>query len=372
MEPNTSAKMRKFSGQNMDWPQFLADLIEFLRNMTDLFRFGATGFVLTEPMYNAQHNQGEAPQAFVDPADPGGPPADFAPDATAAVIARWTVLNNINIRANDHFREVRKLKLSLKKMLLEITPDDDLDQMRDPVDGFLRTTPAAWFIVMLRIHGRLSAADLEANLELLEAPWDPSSPFPSHVAQHRRVHLIQLTNGQGLRMMDKVKLLKKSVHHVGFLNGRIDSYTIARPNPEDQLFDGEHGLATALLEFERNCSRTISTKVAGFVNSAISSTPAEAFLLAEVTQLRAQLAASVSQLSTTKPAGGHKKQRGAGAVGAKPSVTPIPLFYCWSHGLCGHPGIGPPPPLGIGCANRRPGHDESANWLNKKGGSTKC
>ena len=43
--------------------------------------------------------------------------------------------------------------------------------------------------------------------------------------------------------------------------------------------------------------------------------------------------------------------------------NPRRKFYCWSHGACGH--------KSADCRNKKDGHQDTATFTNKKGGSTK-
>ena len=361
--------MPVYSGLAKDWPPFQARLIEHLRYMTPKYRFGMTWEVITLELYNRQFNEGEEAVVHVPLADPGPPPADLPEDATQIQIARWNAANTAHSQLKTNYEEEQQLLMSINKMILRITPPDALDQISDPIHGMLRVTRKVWFVEMRRIYGTLSTKDLEENMKELEDEWDPQTPLASLVAKHLRSHNVQEANGQGLRMLDKVKFFINSVRPFGFLNNRIDSWLTEFPAPGQQTFVGANGISTALIEFERNASRNLSSKGAGYVNAAQGPTAQDI----EIASLRAQLAASVNSHAVAKTAPNHKKQRGTGAGGGgKVTGPPAALYYCWSHGLCGHSGTGPPPPLGIGCLNKKPGHDESANWLNKKGGSTKC
>ena len=362
-----------FSGLAKDWPAFQACLIEYLRNRTPKFRFGMTWDVIPLDLYNLQFNPGEAIVAHVPVVDPGPAPADLADDATQIQIARWNAANTAHNQLKTSFEEIQQLQMSIKRTILRITPKDALDQISDPIHGMLRVTSAAWFIEMRRIYGTLSTKDLEDNLKELEAEWDPLTPLASLVAKHLRSHNVQEANGQGLRMLDKVKYFTKSVQPAGFLNNRIESWLTEFPAHAQQTFVGADGISTALIEFERNASRNFSTKAAGYVNATIGPVSALTKLEIENNSLKEQLAAAVNAQPAIKNNVNHKKQRGSGAGGGGKVPGPPPqVYYCWSHGYCGHPGTGPPPPLGIGCSNRKPGHDENATWRNKNGGSTNC
>ena len=146
-------------------------------------------------------------------------------------------------------------------------------------------------------------------------------------------------------MLDKVKYFTKSVQPVGFLNNRIESWLTEFPAHAQQTFVGADGISTALIEFERNASRNLSTKAAGYVNATIGPVSALTKLEIENNSLKEQLAAAVNAQLAIKNNVNHKKQRGSGAGGGGKVPGSPTHYYCWSHGFCGHPGTGPPPPL---------------------------
>ena len=369
-KPTTIDTLRAFSGEPKDYPQWKMDFFDHVRNMTSINRFGMTFYVMALAEYNLQHNQGEQIAAYVELVDPGNEPAIFADGANQAVVARWTAEHGIWLRAKVKFEELKSLKLELKNLVIRVTPEEAAIQIRDPIAGWLRTAPDQWLVSMDRIYGRLSAKDLQMNLAQLDVQYDQSSSFAKHVAMHRLAHLVQEANGQPIRELDKNRLLIDSLSTVGFFSGRIQTWNMARANVEDQRFLGADGISTALIEFERNYDRSTTTKTAGF--SAAVAPLNQLTIQSQVSSLvQAHLAAAASTQPATKPGG--KKQRGAGAGGGGFQISAsTPFYYCWSHGLCTHMGYGPAPPMGIGCAHKKPGHDDNATWPNKNGGSSKC
>ena len=368
-KPSNNEALRTFSGEPKDYPQWRLDFFDHVRNMTSIYRFGMTFYVMALAEYNLQFNPGEQIVAHVELADPGNEPAIFADGANQAVVARWTAEHAIWLRGKVKFEELKSLKLELKNLVIRVTPLEAAIQIRDPIVGWLRDAPDLWLVNMDRIFGRLSAKDLQTVLAQLDSQYDQSSSFATHVAMHSLAHLVQEANGQPLRELDKVRLLIDSLTDVGFFRDKIQSWRLTRANVADQLFLGADGISTALIDFERNYDRSTSSKAAGFSAAVVPSN--QPTIQAQVSALvQAHLAAAASPQPIIKQ-GGKNKQRGAGAGGGGFQISAsTPFYYCWSHGLCTHKGYGPAPPLGIGCAHKKPGHDDNATWRNRNGGSS--
>ena len=368
-KPSNNEALRTFSGEPKDYPQWRLDFFDHVRNMTSIYRFGMTFYVMALAEYNLQFNPGEQIVAHVELADPGNEPAIFADGANQAVVARWTAEHAIWLRGKVKFEELKSLKLELKNLVIRVTPLEAAIQIRDPIVGWLMTSPDLWLVNMDRNFGRLSAKDLQTVLAQLDSQYDQSSSFATHVAMHSLAHLVQEANGQPLRELDKVRLLIDSLTDVGFFRDKIQSWRLTRANVADQLFLGADGISTALIDFERNYDRSTSSKAAGFSAAVVPSN--QPTIQAQVSALvQAHLAAAASPQPIIKQ-GGKNKQRGAGAGGGGFQISAsTPFYYCWSHGLCTHKGYGPAPPLGIGCAHKKPGHDDNATWRNRNGGSS--
>ena len=128
--------------------------------------------------------------------DPGEMPALPADDANEDEIARWNAELDIFLRNKSRFEEIQSLKLFLKTLISKVTPEETLDQIRHPIDGMLRITPAAWFLEVERIYGTLSTNDLRESFDQLKVKWNPTTPFSTYIATQHRVHQIQEANGQ--------------------------------------------------------------------------------------------------------------------------------------------------------------------------------
>ena len=68
------------------------------------------------------------------------------------------------------------VKGKLKQMILDAIPHEYINALRDPLLGFATTTSRTLLAHLNTTYGEITPDNLEANKELLKAPWDPNTP----------------------------------------------------------------------------------------------------------------------------------------------------------------------------------------------------
>ena len=378
-----SKQIKPFSGERADWPLWNQDLIEDLRLRKPEWLYGATAIVLPEAMYNAQFPIGAPIVPFVAPEHQGVEPIEPGELATALQMSRYDMLIKRYARRKTEYEEYLKLCSAISQDLQGASPAEALDLIKHPIHGMLRVTAAQLYAHLTDTYGILSTADLKENLDILLIPYDPSTSFPVYIAQHVKVHHTQESNGQPMSAQAQVTYLKDGTTHCGLFERVKDLWFINHPAAAQQAFGGALGLAHAMLEFEKNLSRSSTAKSAGYTAAVVAqtTTPTVASLQAQISALHAyQAAAGVTPFVPKTGGGGSNHSGGPAAGGGRGGAggggrggtggsgvrgsAAEPFYYCWSHGMCNH--------MGINCQGKRVGHDDNATWRHKNLGSKRC
>ncbi len=115
------------------------------------------------------------------------------------------------------------------------------------------------------------------------------------------------------------------------------------------------------------------------VNSTSQATSSQQILVQQLQQMQQMMVTMQSQLTAVSaiqniqpppiltPTHPGRGRGGRGGRGGRNGGRGVPYqrrynMYCWTHGGCGH--------LGVGCRNKAEGHQDAATFENKMGGST--
>jgi len=192
-------------------------------------------------------------------------------------------------------------------------------------------------------YGKLSMADLQTNLSLLDQPFIAGEPIDDHIASHRDIHAAALLNKQPLPEFLKVTKFMSSLVLCGLFTFCMHAFTSEHPEVEDQKFDD---IAERVEKFaESNTKLTTGT---------------EHYSAAQTSTTHSNVTAN-KKLYTEE----EFEQRVAAAVSErdKKGSTSAPRTYCHTHG----PGAGH---NSEPCLNKKDGHKDTATWKNKQGGAT--
>ena len=265
-------------------------------------------------------------------------------------------------------------------------PEHCLAAIKDDVHHFRNLT-------LLQIHQHMdnqflvmSPADLAANLSLLDIPFSFSNTVAEFIAMQRKIAGTQAANGQPISESRRTFLPKQAFLHPGVYNDRIFHWEIEADTVILQTFDG---LATAILEFERNRVTSTVSAAAHYASSTIPShaTSQPSTALVQIQAQMATMAATMAAMQSHQQqqffqqkipyvgavtaqtgggAGGHKRLKAAGGGGFVPrpaggGVAKGTFKYCWSHGACKHPSPA--------CMTKSAGHQDAATFANQLDGT---
>ena len=378
-----------FSGIRSEFPAWSMKVIQIVRSTNPTWRFGATGLILLETQYNAQCVGGQV-VPFNPPEDPGPQPPVPGEDATQLQLSRAAMLDARWTYRDTAFKNRIGVESSINDQLQRVCLEECLAGVKHPEHGLLGVNGKTLFAHMFDTYATMSLRDLDEAIESLKTPYSPTTSMAIHLSKHVLVHHMLQLNNNPLSTQAKIKLFHESLKPCGLYTPATSNWFINHASVAQQAFDGEHGIGHCVSEYEKNLPRTSTAAGAGYaaaahtttaplINLAAAALPSipisiiadvHAFFLSQqVPQAAAALPSTATGTGgrgnrSGAAGGGGGRAPGGGATGGRGNGAG-PFFYCWSHGLqTSH--------LGSACRNKLAGHDDSATWFQKNGGSAKC
>jgi hypothetical protein len=295
---------------------------------------GHLGMVMPQAKYITISNGGVA---YVHPAPPV--PPIYA--GAAAIIA--TQQAQFNKMEKDYY-EYRDLSNQIKAMLVQAIPITFIRPLSDPTLGFANATPESIMTHLFTEFGKIRRSDLAANLKELDAPWNPDTPIQDVFARGTFCREFAVEGRDPITDMAYIRALLQVFEKSGVLEKAIDDW--------DNKDEADQTLVNCELHFiEANRFRlsklSKDSKEVLAANNAVQEAPKEA-----PKDLQALVADAVAK--ATKEA--FPKQ-----ADFKGSKELLGLCYCWSCGICDHPGWK--------CKNKKEGHKNRANIYKRLGGN---
>jgi hypothetical protein len=324
-----SSTIPTFSGNKCDYPSYRNSLLDCASNASALciHGHGLLGFLLTAAEWLLLVFVGNA-AAFVPLEHPGQRPA------AAAGFAAWKFDNDA------HQLQQSQIK-TFKEHFVASVDATSRQAMQHPVTGTRGHSLADLLTIMDNLHGVLSPSDLTRSSDRLKTPYSLGSPFTDFVRSHEVIHLEAATNGQAMPELHKVRALITAVSHCPSFAARCELWKSMVPTAAAQTFAL---LATALRSHADTRDSDATAGSHAYANQSL-----EVLVAAAVAKSFSEHAASAT-ISSRPPR-------------PAPS-TPQPrkqLFYCWTHGPCGH--------QGSECEHPEPGHIPTASFSNQQGGT---
>jgi hypothetical protein len=109
-------------------------------------------------------------------------PAPVAPPAAPVIPANPTSAQ-INEAVRNHQEKVKIFNRyfdtdrALVRLIIAATPDTYIKALLDPMFGYANVTTLSLLTHLQTTYGEMTAADREANLARMNAPWSPPSPI---------------------------------------------------------------------------------------------------------------------------------------------------------------------------------------------------
>jgi hypothetical protein len=120
------------------------------------------------------------PTPFTTPINPGPTPVQAIAGATAAQLAAEDRLHTESLRIWNLYQNIDK---ALERQLLSTVESIYVRALSNRNTGFANVTTLALIQHLLRVHGRITAHDLEENFPRFKKPWDPNAPFENLIEQ---------------------------------------------------------------------------------------------------------------------------------------------------------------------------------------------
>lgn len=278
-----------------------------------------------------------------------------APDHPGELRGNFTTAEHRAWQSNmKHFTTYRSTELALKRQLIAAVPDLYIKSLKHYTYGYANVTTLQILEHLIDTFGIIMPADLDANLERMNAAWHP--PTPIEVLFEQLDSALQFaTEGKApIGEANAVRIGYNLVHKTGQFE--VASYHWRLRSPADKT------LAAFKTYFHRaNADLTTTSSQAGYrAAAAIQPTPAQPTELATLTAVVTQLIAAMATNNTTTSRSARNNTNNA---------TPATRYrgYCWTHGVTHSTNLHD----STNCKKPAAGHQTTATEQNQLGGSTR-
>jgi hypothetical protein len=325
---------------------------------------GYLGIVLSPAVYATI-----AAAPFIAPVYPGPHPA-VAFGATAAQITAATTMHKEQLR---EWREHTSMQNALKKQVLEAVDPIYLRALRNRHTGYANHTIREILTHLIDAYGLITPIDLKKNNDLLNEPWDPSTPFEHLIDQVEEAVEYADDGNQPFTVEQIINAAYTLVFNTGVFFEECKQWRLLAPALKtwDRFkthfteAHQQHRLQQATMQssgyhkanYMSGHNMHYEETAAALANLA-TATAADRQAMANLTNtietLTKQLATSQTEIQSLKQQ--LKQQR---------TRTRETGNYCWSHGFV----VGPRHNSDT-CRMPKDGHQRSATRENTMGGST--
>jgi hypothetical protein len=326
--------------------------------------------------------------AFPAPNNPGATIVPVA-GATAAQLATAERVHKEQLRIWDLYHDSDK---ALKRQLLGAIENVYLRALSHRHTGYAYITTLQLLQHLLRVHGRITAHDLEENFIRFKKPWDPNSPYDTLIEQIDDAVDFANAGGSPISAQQQINTAYTLVFNTGVFSDACREWR-KRPPAEHTWQNFQTHFAFA--HEDNRLIQQHTTQGGGFhqANNAMDSfvtDTAEAFanlataaasdrdvlrtltntnndLLQQLAAKDTELNQLRAQLHSHKPS--HTPSGGSHNDENRPPRDPLKKKfknqnYCWSHGFDVHPTHN-----SSSCNFPREGHKKEATRSNNMGGS---
>jgi hypothetical protein len=275
------------------------------------------------------------------------PPVPQIPafNGTAAAVAAQNAQYLQDLKEYEQYQELHQ---QIKALMLQAIPEIYLAVLRHPQLKFANATPRQIMTHLLTTYGEITENDLAENTKLFKAAWNPDTPIetvfdngtfcrdfaeeggdPISDQTYTRT-LVEIFEKAGAGMDQAVEDWEKKPRADKTLANVIPHFTEANEHRLRKLAKGSKEV------LEANTVTKEESPTTSNVEALIAETKA--------------LVEKANKTNTTTT--GKREGNGKGLER---------FSYCWSHGVCQHPGSE--------CRNPKEGHKPEATVFNRKGGA---
>lgn len=250
---------------------------------------------------------------WVNPEHPGATPV-IPPTATGPQITEI----NRQFKANlNEYMVYKSCEGTLRKLIVQAVPDAFLNDKKHKLFGYANVTPKVLLDHLLEAYGTITADDLQANDDRLNAPWSPTQPIEDLWAQIK--DCMDFAEGHDA-ISDKmaVRAVIKNLENSGVFTDALNDWY--KKDDANQTFAN---LKKDFNKADKKRNKDTTAKH-GYANAATKENVAP----------------------------GPKSNGG--------------MYYCWSHGLSNNPNH-----TSATCEHPANGHNKAATLFNMLGGNNR-
>jgi hypothetical protein len=272
----------------------------------------------------AKYNAIPTTQPWADPVHPGAAPTHNG-NPTAAQITE----TNRAFKADlEEFMLYKGTEAALKKLILAAISDTYTQLLKDDDYGYANVTTLEILHHLDTTYGTVTADNLDDNLKRLHAQWSPDQPIEDLWNQIKQCRKYADPHDK----ISEKAAVRATITNLEASGVFTDALKDWRKRTEtDKTWDN---LKTDFNKADKERRRTVTSANGGYANKATEE--------------------KVNKAT-------EDKQKTAATFPA--SYVPIPLYYCWSHGLGSNPNH-----TSKTCTMNQPGHRVEATADNMLGG----
>ena len=275
------------------------------------------------------------------PYNPPVPPAAPIYHGTASLVA---TLQQQHSDRKKVYEEYRDLSLQIKTMMIQAIPLSFIRTLNHDQVGFANATPQQIMNHLLQTYGVITEDDLETNLKELKAPWNPAHDIEEIFARGSFCRSLATEGGDPITDATYTRALVTVFEESGVLETACEDWN-KKPRADRTLVNCELHFIEANLH--RLTKAAKDTKSVLSANEAVTNQPTKPSKDKTLAALVAEEVAKATKASKDKENEAPHEMQG--------------LYYCWTHGICTHPGKN--------CKHKKEGHKDNATARERQGGS---
>jgi hypothetical protein len=227
------------------------------------------------------------------------------------------------------FQEQRQLMKQLKKLLMDAIPAFYIKSLSHSTMGFGMVDPGQILSYLIDKFGTITAQDLKANMAQLKAPWNPDTQIEILFAIGDDCRQFAADGKDPISDLVYTGILVDQFLDSGVLTEAVREWELMEPSAQT--------LPLCVKHFTKANKYRVTSKA--YLKDILAANPVIA----------------TTELPPTRPPRGPPNQYPA-------SASMADWYYCWTHGVCSHPGTH--------CRYPGEGHVQTATARDRHNGST--
>jgi hypothetical protein len=230
----------------------------------------------------------------------------------------------------EAFDKAILLRDHLRALILDAVPNIFIERLADITLGFGETTPRAMLQHLMDNYGKITPTDLQNNLKTLATPWNPDTPIEMVFNKGETIRQFAKAGNQPIQDSMYLWQLLKTFRKSGVLMDAVREWELKPENDQGNVDTFYKHFTEANRFRQRN----------------------DTYLKDQLTGPTANVATKQTQNPQTPKSTGTMENR------THPSLKGF--AYCWTHGICTHPGTN--------CKTPGSGHKPEATLKQPLGG----